>query len=157
MSNTKCDICGKTVKPRGLGSHKRLQHGIVVREITIVKGVRDVPEELYYKADISEFRDGGSLNSHKSNPIKPQVTHKSTEEKTQVIRTLFGECCDCGRRIFLDMKWYDRNKKNIVCGFCITHRYKDRRKEFPNLFASCMGKTDSDGKQLWDILIEEKE
>lgn len=26
-----CDICGKSCKPRGIGSHKRLKHGIVDR------------------------------------------------------------------------------------------------------------------------------
>ena len=33
QKNTTCDICGATVKERGIGAHKRLKHGVVVKRV----------------------------------------------------------------------------------------------------------------------------
>lgn len=41
VPNTVCDVCGKLVAVRGIGSHKRLKHGIVVKRVmtTVKNGV----------------------------------------------------------------------------------------------------------------------
>jgi len=36
VAKTTCDICGWTGRPRGLGTHKRMKHGIVVKRVMTV-------------------------------------------------------------------------------------------------------------------------
>jgi len=49
QNNTVCFICGHKCKPRGLGSHMRLKHGIVVK--TVVKDLSDSSEKVQRASD----------------------------------------------------------------------------------------------------------
>jgi hypothetical protein len=62
---TICDICGEEVKARGIGGHKALKHGVVVKTI---------------------INDSGTQVDHSSNNSRTQVDHSSNNSRTRVQR-----------------------------------------------------------------------
>lgn len=61
-----CRICGKSIKPRGMGGHMSLAHGI--REKEVIKYVFDPSGD-----------SGGEVNESKKSPV--QIGHEKIAEK----------------------------------------------------------------------------
>jgi hypothetical protein len=66
---TICDICGESVKARGIGGHKALKHGIVVKTV-----VRDKSTRVH------------DTSNNSSTPVNNTSTH-SSNTSTPVINT----------------------------------------------------------------------
>jgi hypothetical protein len=86
-NNTTCDICGVTVKPRGLGAHKRLKHQIVERVILKEK-INSSTQAKKTGGNISTQVDN---SSQLSGDIISQVTNSSQLKSTQINKSITQE------------------------------------------------------------------
>jgi len=138
MKNLVCDVCGATVKPRGIGSHMRLKHGVIIKK-TVKKDGGMIEERrlgafVAKKEEVIEQRVNPSIYFDdevikRLNPVHPTA---------ELIRRLNGEiykavwfyCNNCGVTFLVyvgvSSKGVVRNKIPEIgyCGQCYQN-YKE--------------------------------
>jgi len=150
-TKVECDICHIKVSARGIGAHKRLQHGIVVREIIKVIEVIEPIKDLSVQG-----KDLSLQVPDLSTQVKTKVKDLSTQVRdssTHVEKHIFNHCYRCGRKfeVFVNHHYFT-NWDKMVCDGCISNYYLDEREW--NYWRSIghnsisSGKYDKNGKRL---------
>ena len=90
---TACTICGHLCKPRGLGPHMRLAHGIVVKDV--VKNISDLSGDVKTKRPSDYLRKKSEVIEVKIEEAAPQTVPKPVTPELDYIGKI--QCAYCGK------------------------------------------------------------
>lgn len=146
VKNNICKVCGKQVKPRGIGGHLRLAHGII-EKVVVTTQVKQ------YDIGTQVKNSGGDISDHKTTRvILPSEYVKKDENIKQFKFTVICACCNERIEIELHRPFakieYQSIKDKIVCNKCIKNFYSQ-----PHiLWAIRQDKFDKNGRRLTEYL-----
>lgn len=132
----KCDICGKEVYARGIGSHLRLAHQLKVTTVTQVKEVTKViPERTQVKGSPKSMSSGGQIAVKETKVIETEKSYESFYADPTIEDYL---CPGCGTRLRSGDPKGNRGTRQVladpgrsygtgyaVCASCLEEYYRD--------------------------------
>ena len=96
-SNTVCTICGHVCKPRGLGAHMRLKHGIKVK--TVVKHISDSSDSSDLGGRVQRPSD---WKNKKERVVASRIDKADPPLTPELDYVGKYKCKDCGKYYSLD-------------------------------------------------------
>lgn len=119
-----CPYCGKTFKPRGLGTHIREAHGMKIKTVvrTVVKDSSTVVKD--YSTVVPD--SSTTVNDYSTVVQRPSDYVK---KRSKVIKTIedpvIARCEDCGKRDKVERLTHIGLKKetSLLCYDCWNKRY----------------------------------
>jgi hypothetical protein len=107
-----CDICGKSVRERGLVNHIRLQHQL---KVDVVETVKVVAKPITINPPVIDSDTGKTVVKHEE-IITKTVDYTYSKHKENF------KCCRCNKTAELK-KSYTPNFDRIACDKCIEQYY----------------------------------